>query len=361
MKQFWTELLSYGPRPVGTAAHDKVTEYIYQQMKKFSDETRKDSFTFNGWKINQFGKLCMTKPEEFELDTLVFLGSGSGNFEGTVKKIGKNYVWNMYGWDLYSVVSEGNEILAYISGRNEGGVLSQTLIEGNIDLPHFIISAEQNEHLSRLLDQGECVQVRGMADCTAVMQMEGNNIVVPFRFGAADDPDIIICAHYDSMYNTVGAYDNGAGTAVLMALAEKLSKQELKKNIVLLFTDAEECRLEGAKHFAETVNPESVEYLLNIDGIGRGEEIEIWCGGERFCRRIENLIEDYPEILQSVMKWPPPAGSDHAPFYSRGIPVCMYTFNDQDIIHTERDVYQESMLRNMKRMEKLVLHTLQNL
>ncbi len=359
MKHFWKEILEYGPRSVGTPAHDRVTDYIFNEMKKLSEHAYLDGFIFEGWLNHSPSFLRVTEPVERKLESFLFLGSGAGEFKGYMKKIGKNYVWNMYGWDLYAVVSEDEKIIAWISGRNEGGLLSQTLIEGNSDLPHLIIGEEENKWLNHLLQAGQVVKAEGKADCSAVPEMKGNNIVAPFRNGAPDQKDIILCAHYDSMYNTVGAYDNGAGAAVLMSLARRFSENPPKKNLVLIFTDGEECRLEGSKHFAKGVCPEQTEYVLNIDGIGRGQELEIWCGREPFARKIYELLAKYEEIPEKIIKWPPPPGSDHQPFYAKGIHTCMYTFNDQGILHTERDVYQESMLRNMEKMEKLVLYTLE--
>ena len=31
MKHFWKEILEYGPRSVGTPAHDRVTDYIFNE------------------------------------------------------------------------------------------------------------------------------------------------------------------------------------------------------------------------------------------------------------------------------------------------------------------------------------------
>mgnify|MGYP000179783805 FL=1 len=70
---------------------------------------------------------------------------------------------------------------------------------------------------------------------------------------------------------------------------------------------------------------------------------------------------DYEEIPWKTFKNPPPPGSDHTPFYERGVPCCMYTFNDQGIIHTPGDVYDERKLANMEKMLHLVLYTLKKI
>lgn len=358
MKQILKDILQFGSRPVGSEAHDRVTSYIFEKMKRVIPETWKDTFSFEGWESCGAAELYVTQPVRQKLDTFLFLGSGGGEVKGMLKWLGKNYVWNMYGWDLYAVYTEEHKICAYISGRDQGAVLSQTLIEGNTELPHFIIGAAENDQLKKLLSDRETVMVSGTARCRKVEKMQGNNIVVPVSSAKPEEDVVILCAHYDSMYNTKGAYDNGAGTAVLMALAEEWAKEPPDQNLLLVFMDAEECRLEGAKHFAHMMPSSKVRYVLNIDGIGREDELEIWCGPEKFSRKIEQELFLYPGTYKKMLKWPPPPGSDHAPFYENGTAVCMLTFNDQDIIHTERDVYQELLMKNMERMRALILYLL---
>ena len=76
-----------------------------------------------------------------------------------------------------------------------------------------------------------------------------------------------------------GANDNASGTAALFELAHAFSevREELKRTLVFLSTDAEECGCTGIKHYVyrDPAFPlENTVYNLNIDQIGEGAKLE---------------------------------------------------------------------------------------
>ena len=101
--------------------------------------------------------------------------------------------------------------------------------------------------------------------------------------------------------------------------------------------------------------------MLNIDGVGRDSVLEVWSGPEPVERTIRQCLSKSPESFQAIYKWPPPPGSDHAPYFDKGIPVCMLTFNDQGILHSPKDIYEESKLDNMAVMVRLSLDLLEQM
>ena len=113
--------------------------------------------------------------------------------------------------------------------------------------------------------------------------------------------------------------------------------------------------MEGAKAYASCKDISDVDYLINVDGAGRGDVLEVWCGYEPFERELIEYLQEDEIFLQKVYKNPPPPGSDHVPFYERGIDCCELTVNDQDLLHMPEDDYQEEVLENMKRLLPLVL------
>jgi len=360
MREKWIRLIECGNKSVGTAQKLAAEELILGEMKKLSGEARLEEFQFDGWAIRGKPSLRITAPFDKQLPACVFLGSGGGSFQGEIRLLGINYVWNMYGWDRYAVLS-GGRIVGYISGRQEGETLSQTLIEGNSLLPHFIVGEAENRLLQCLMEQGLRVCVNGKVDCGAVKDMRGANILLPLKALRPIRKKVLICAHYDTMYNTPGAYDNGAGTAVLMELAGQLAGSGLDRDIDILFTDAEECRLEGSRYYAQKTAADQLDYVINIDGIGRGDELEIWSGKEEFERRLAETLFAWTGVDKLICKNPPPPGSDHTPFYEKGIDCCMFTFNDQGILHTPLDVFEESKLKNMEKMLELVRFVLREI
>ncbi|MDO4276860.1 MAG: M28 family peptidase [Eubacteriales bacterium] len=355
----WKKILDFGPRPVGSPAHDKTMEFIYQEMKGLGTDVHKEEFWFPGWENRGTSYLTLKSPEKRQLESWLFLGSGNGDAEGELRWIGTNYIWNMYGWDLYAIFSEEQEIVGYVSGRIGGDALSQTLIEGNGELPHFIVGEPENERLKELLQEHK-VSVQGHAEC-GCREIKGTNIIVHMGVAESNRKKIMICAHYDSMYNTVGAYDNWAGTTVLMEFVKRYSGSGQEGELEIVFTDGEECRLAGSVYHAGKIDPGEYACVLNIDGIGRGNVMEIWGGAEWFNRKVLKLLSGNENTLDFHLKWPPPPGSDHKPFYDMGIPVCMLTVNDQGIIHTPKDIYDDSIEKNMNKILALVEYLVRNL
>lgn len=248
---------------------EKAEELLFKEFQKISSDAYKLEFTFEGWGVTETSSwLRMTAPRELDLDTYLFLGSGNGAFSGELRLIGYNIVWNMYYWDRYGVFRDG-KLVAYVSGRPKGRLISQTLIEGNSELPHLIVDEKTNHMIKELLEKGEKVIVEGETGTYTKKDMRGCDLVLPLRAEAPEAGKIIICAHYDTMYNTKGAFDNGSGAVIITEIAKLLSKGKLRKDIDFILMDAEECRLEGAKAYASCKDLSDVDYLINVDGAGR--------------------------------------------------------------------------------------------
>ena len=100
---------------------------------------------------------------------------------------------------------------------------------------------------------------------------------------------------------------------------------------------------------------------MNIDGVGREKVLEVWSGPEQVERKIRKILGESKEEFSPIYICPPPPGSDHAPYFDMGIPVCMLTFNDQGILHSPEDIYRESLIPNMEEMVRISMDLLEKL
>jgi hypothetical protein len=94
---------------------------------------------------------------------------------------------------------------------------------------------------------------------TAVNQTWG----IPFRAGTVrnivarlkgreDGRALLLASHYDTVPQSFGASDDGSGVAVMLETMRALkARGTLKNDVILLFSDAEEVGMLGAKAFAE--------------------------------------------------------------------------------------------------------------
>ncbi len=98
---------------------------------------------------------------------------------------------------------------------------------------------------------------------------------VSFRIGprpqAGERNTILATSHYDSVPAGPGAADAQLGVSVLLETAYHLSKQELSRPILFLFTDGEEGGLFGARAFVKR-DPRASEVDLVINFEARGVE-----------------------------------------------------------------------------------------
>ena len=76
-----------------------------------------------------------------------------------------------------------------------------------------------------------------------------HNVVGRLR-GRGEGPAVLLAAHYDTVPNSPGAADDGAGVAALLEAARALrAGPPLERDVIFLLTDAEELGLLGAMAF----------------------------------------------------------------------------------------------------------------
>lgn len=108
--------------------------------------------------------------------------------------------------------------------------------------------------------------------------VQSRNLIATTPNFDSSKKSIVLIAHIDSVY-TAGANDNASGSAMVVELARYLiTRTDLKYNIVILLTGAEEGRHAGAKYYvAHPIIPLSSTYLaLNFDMVGAGSAYQIF-------------------------------------------------------------------------------------
>ena len=143
MKENWKQIISYGPRPFGSASLKQCSDYLTKEMKKLTPDAYQESYGAEAWEVENWN-LEIVSPAPRELESYLFLGSGaSDGFEGRLIFAGHNRIWNMYVWDRYAVVDKSGEITAYITVRGNGEAIPQMLFTGHSELPHYIVGIEE--------------------------------------------------------------------------------------------------------------------------------------------------------------------------------------------------------------------------
>ena len=194
----------------------------------------------------------------------------------------------------------------------------------------------------------------------------GKNIVGLIK-GKSDEV-IIISAHYDHLGRDkegnifYGADDNGTGVAALLEIASSFVeiKNKLKRSILFIVFDGEEWGLQGASAYIN--NPafpyEKTVAMLNMDTIGRNKPDEIYILGSL---RSPDLKESNDRVNEKIglklldtIEFAFDYGSDHYPFYEKGIPSIDYTSSYHEDFHNITDTVEKVNIEKVSKVAELV-------
>jgi Zn-dependent M28 family amino/carboxypeptidase len=183
-------------------------------------------------------------------------------------------------------------------------------------------------------------------------QSHSSNIIA--ELGDPTKPTIILGAHYDSTAmkaGSMGAIDNGAGVAAMLAIAQALTKNGSNNyNIRFIAFGAEEIGLKGSNHYVEQLlknnQLNNIIAMINFDTVAGGDKVYVHSAHSTPYRQCKNrtyssetsirdaLLSASINVLGEEGKYvihPDYAGypegetgswSDHASFSCAGIPIA---------------------------------------
>lgn len=180
---------------------------------------------------------------------------------------------------------------------------------------------------------------------------------IPGTSGAAGEDAIVLTAHYDHLgvrdgdvYN--GADDNASGTSALLAIAEAIRDRPLRREVKLVFLDAEEGGLNGARAFVNAVSAlvnigEAIALNVNLDMVSRSES-ELWVAGTYQNPALRPVVEAVSPAAGVVLRFghdgPEWTGSDnwsgasdHAAFDRADLPFLYFGVEDHPDYHRPTD------------------------
>ena len=194
-------------------------------------------------------------------------------------------------------------------------------------------------------------------DGETVSEIEGTNLIGLFDTDDGDTgPLLVITAHYDHLgtrengdiYN--GADDNASGSAALFAIAESFGDNPPDHDVMLVWLDAEERGLQGARALVEDgrFNGRPV-FNLNLDMVSQSEGEIYYSGAYHYPEPkpfIENAAVDTGVTLLFGNDRPEDGPndwtnqSDHAMFHAVGIPYGYFGVADHPYYHRPSDTFE---------------------
>jgi len=140
--------------------------------------------------------------------------------------------------------------------------------------PHPINSAEHDAVRDYILGVLRGLELSPQVQrTTAINERYGipgalENIVCRLK-GSTQEKAVLLVAHYDSVAAGPGASDDGSAVAALLEGARTLQAlPQLKRDVILLFTDGEEKGLLGARAFMSHPWAKDVGFVLNFEARG---------------------------------------------------------------------------------------------
>jgi hypothetical protein len=348
-------LVSYGPRFHGTAGIADAANWIVSVLGEHGLEATRQTVALPGWHPGYTVRVAVRAPIERELPAWPMLWSAgtNGPISGQVHELGPEGIWgDSIVWQRF-VVRDGDRPIAYLHARDGGPAAPQPLPAGSdASAPHFAIGHLDGMQLAEWLADSKVITVDLELDSGARDTSVADNLVVDIA--GTGEGLAIVCAHYDTFYNTVGAYDNGSGTVALLALARQWAEQKPARDIRLVFFTAEEWHLGGSRHYVASLDAaerDQIDFVLNLDGLGRGDILEAFAGPEAFGVTFHDAVLAHAAAtgrsLRLLSRFPPTKGTDDASFHAAGIPSAFVTFNDLIRLHQPDDQPNEGIAANV--------------
>jgi len=226
------------------------------------------------------------------------------------------------------------------------------------EIPAVGVSREVGARLTRRFEN-EQVTVRVEAENDAATSQN-----VHAELGPETDERVLVTSHVDGHDISEGAMDNGAGTATIVEAANALAARgadpdapDLDTRVEFVAFGAEEVGLVGSSHLADSVDPEEIRAVVNLDGVCRGRTLEVSAHGSDALLEAARAVGDRLDHPIDVRPDYVPH-SDHWPFVARGVPGTMVASDDDTSGrgwgHTHADTIDKLEARTLRESAILV-------
>ncbi|MEZ4670148.1 MAG: M28 family peptidase [Anaerolineae bacterium] len=227
------------------------------------------------------------------------------------------------------------------------------LEDQRLDIPSVTLSADEGIKLLAHPGATLTLDINSYSEQGETCHIVGRNLQ------PSDQRRLLLCAHYDSRYGTVGAFDNASGVAVLLTLAELFAEQNPTVSLEFVAFSSEEYQVADSyddpylsqyglsippfdytKEIAAPYKPsdlDNVIAVLNFDGVGHtlgANAITTMSCSTALKDTVVKVKESFPAVT-IVGGWP---ASNHYAFYSNGIPSLPFnSVGMNNIIHNPID------------------------
>ncbi|MFU8866841.1 M28 family peptidase [Natronococcus sp.] len=366
------DLVDIGNRMAGSAGEREAAELTRDALEDAGAESaRLESFEIQGWSreessivAGETSQDCIAlprSPADSVEAPLVDLGYGlpedfeDAALEGKIVMVRSDipsyadrYVHRREKY--YHAVENG--AVGFVYRNHVEGCLPPTGSVGTAEdpigeIPAVGVSSEVGARLARRFE-GESIEVSVDAE---IGSAESQNVHA--ELGPDTDERVLVTSHVDAHDIAEGALDNGAGTAMVVELANALAAREddLETRVEFVAYGAEEVGLVGSSHHADETDRDSIKAIINNDGVVRDRTLEFTTHGfDGLEDAAETVAERYDHPVDIVPRLGP--HSDHWPFVQWGVPGYHVMSTSDDVGrgwgHTFADTLEKLEKRDLR-------------
>lgn len=349
---------NFAPRPVGSAANHRAEEYIRYQFKHFGLQVSRYPFEcplwqadfvslkFKGQSIpawaNSFSpagvvsgpvKLLyhLEELEQADLSYCIAVLCGELTKEAWVNVSNPFYAPEEHRRLIHLL--NAKQPVGVITISNEPTYPLSILEEWSLTMPNVNVTQAAGLELLQL--------GAGVADLEVQTQSgKGETAhVVGLKPAGETAARLIIGAHYDTKHGTAGAFDNGSGVAVMLALAEHLSAKSWPITLEFVAFSGEEYGLGSNAYlnrFGEELIPpdkvwqprpsllDDILVAINIDGVGQSlatNTVATFGVSSALAQCVEQVRHKHHRLAPAEA-WP---ASNHYDFVSHQVPTVAFS------------------------------------
>ena len=371
-------------REAGTPAEARAAELIREELSSFGVESRLEEFPFYTWEIK---KVCfaVTEPYYKEYRAEGYIRCGNTPEEG----IEAEFLYAENGDDISLSHAKGkivmvNEIVRkdmYLKLMKAGAAgfvsISGTPVEEGEDLIPRAAGIPQKIFDS--LNESELIQGVGIhykdaveivtkgasrAHLTLIQEeaeKKSANVIARIPGEEHSEEILTLTAHYDSVPQGPGAYDNMAGAAIIMEICRYFKEHTPGRTLEFIWFGAEEKGLLGSRNYVQVHKGElkNHRFNMNVDLAGQlvGGNVIGVTGDSSICSMITYLARETGIGMTTKNQiW----GSDSNTFAWKGIPA-MTLNRDGFGMHTHYDTIDLLSAWSLERSAALLCHIAESL
>lgn len=353
------------------AAAEKIRKYLEQNVSGPGITFREEPFSFEESRILE-ASLVVTEPYQKEYSVVGCAGCGSTPENGLEAPF--LYVEN--GDEISLAYARGKIVLvngivrkAFYQKLVEAGaagfvMLSGTPIDEGEDLRparRSLRGVEETPIQGVTVHYKDAVELveRGASRVRLILRQEkekriSRNLILRIDGSQRADEILTVSAHYDSVPEGPGAYDNMAGAAIVMELCRYFSVHRPRRTIEFLWFGAEEKGLYGSLNYVERHSEElaSHRFNMNVDLAGQtiGGTVIGVTGNPEICQILSAYAHEAGMgVSLKHQIW----GSDSNSFAWKGVPA-MTLNRDGFGMHTRHDTAALISAWSLERSSRLL-------